>query len=114
RPVLLQDASKELDSTWAGDRAMLASGLQTIMYIPMHIGDEVGGALLFGKHAPYWYDDVDVEMATVVASQIVLGIQHQRLAEEQRRRAVVERRAQTLEHSLRTARTQLHARYDFT
>jgi Nif-specific regulatory protein len=113
RPVLLQDASKELDPAWAGDRAMLASGLQTLMYIPMHFGDEVGGALLFGKHAPYWYDDVDVEVATVVASQIVLGIQHQRLAEEQRRRAAVERRAQTLEHSLRTARTQLHERYDF-
>ncbi len=60
-----------------------------------------------------WYDDVDVEVATVVASQIVLGIQHQRLAEEQRRRAAVERRAQTLEHSLRSARTQLHERYDF-
>jgi transcriptional regulator with GAF, ATPase, and Fis domain len=113
RPVLLQDASKELDPAWAGDRAMLASGLQTLMYIPMHFGDEVGGALLFGKHPPYWYDDVDLEVATVVASQIVLGIQHQRLAEEQRRRAAVERRAQTLEHSLRTARTQLHARYDF-
>ncbi|MBS1109404.1 MAG: zraR 9 [Anaeromyxobacteraceae bacterium] len=114
RPVLLQDASKELDPAWAGDRAMLASGLQTLMCIPLSFGDEVGGALMFGKHAPYWYDDVDVEVATVVASQIVLGIQHQRLAEEQRRRAAVERRAQTLEHSLKSARTQLHARYDFS
>lgn len=113
RPALLQDASKELDPAWAGDRAMLASGLQTLMCIPMPFGDEVGGALLFGKHAAYWYDDVDVEVATVVASQIALGIQHQRLAEEQRRRAAVERRAQTLEHSLKSARSQLHGRYDF-
>jgi Nif-specific regulatory protein len=113
RPALLQDASKELDPAWAGDRAMLASGLQTLMYIPLHFGDEVGGALLFGKRAPYWYDDVDVEVATVVATQIVLGIQHQRLAEEQRRRASLERRAQTLEQSLKSARSQLHARYDF-
>ncbi len=113
RSALLQDASKELDPAWAGDRAMLASGLQTLMCIPMPFGDEVGGALLFGKHAPYWYDDVDVEVATVVASHIALGIQHQRLAEEQRRRTAVERRAQTLEQSLRSARSQLHARYDF-
>ncbi len=113
QPVLVQDASKELDPAWAGDRAMLSSGLRTLMYIPMHFGDDVGGVLVFGKHAPYWYDDVDVEVATVVASQIVLGIQHQRLAEEQRRRVAVERRAQTLEHSLRTARSQLHDRYDF-
>ncbi len=114
RSVLLQDAPKELDPAWAGDRAMLASGLHSLMCIPLPFGDEVGGALMFGKHAPYWYDDVDVEVASVVASQIVLGIQHQRLAEEQRRRAAVERRAQTLEHSLKSARTQLHARYDFT
>jgi transcriptional regulator with GAF, ATPase, and Fis domain len=113
RPVLFQEAAKELDAAWAGDRAMLASDLQTLMCIPLSFGDEVGGALLFGKHAPYWYDDVDMEVATVVASQIVLGIQHQRLAEEQRRRVAVERRAQTLEHSLRTARAQLHDRYDF-
>ncbi|HEX2808135.1 MAG TPA: GAF domain-containing protein, partial [Kineosporiaceae bacterium] len=53
RPVLLQDASKELDPAWAGDRAMLASGLQTLMCIPLPFGDEVGGALVFGKHAPY-------------------------------------------------------------
>ena len=114
RPVLFQEASKELDPAWAGDRAMLAADLKTCMWIPLRFGDEVGGMVFFGKHAPYWYDDVDVEVATVVASQIVLGIQHQRLAEEQRRRAALERRAQTLEHSLKSARTQLHARYDFT
>ena len=114
RPVLFQEASKELDPAWAGDRAMLAADLKTCMWIPLPFGDEVGGVVFFGKHAPYWYDDVDVEVATVVASQIVLGIQHQRLAEEQRRRAALERRAQTLEHSLKSARTQLHARYDFT
>ena len=113
RPVLFQEASKELDPAWAGDRAMLAADLKTCMWIPLRFGDEVGGMVFFGKHAPYWYDDVDVEIATAVASQIVLGIQHQRLADEQRRRAAVERRAQTLEHSLKSARSQLHARYDF-
>jgi transcriptional regulator with GAF, ATPase, and Fis domain len=114
RPVLFQEASKEFDPGWAGDRAMLAAGLESCLWVPLHFGEEVGGALFFGKHGPYWYDDVDVEAATVVASQIVLGIEHQRLAEERHRRAAVERRARTLEYSLRTARTQLHDRYDFT
>jgi transcriptional regulator with GAF, ATPase, and Fis domain len=114
RPLLFQEAPKELDPAWAGDRAMLAADLQTLMYVPMHFGDEVAGTLLFGKHAPYGYDDVDVEIATAVASHMVVGIQHQRLADEQRRRAALERRAETLEHSLRSARSQLHARYDFT
>ena len=81
--------------------------------VPLHFGDEVGGALFFGKHEPRWYDGVDVEVATAVASQIVLGIQHQRLAEEQRRLAALERRARTLEQSLRTARSELHDRYGF-
>ena len=76
----------------------------------MHFGDEVGGALFFGKHEPYWYDDIDVEVATVIATRIVLGIQHQRLAEEQRRLASVERRARTLEQNLKSARTELHHR----
>jgi transcriptional regulator with GAF, ATPase, and Fis domain len=79
----------------------------------MHFGDEVGGALFFGKREPRWYDSVDVEVATVVASRMVLGIQHQRLAEEQRRLASVERRARSLEQSLKTARSELHQRYGF-
>jgi transcriptional regulator with GAF, ATPase, and Fis domain len=81
--------------------------------VPMHFGDEVGGALFFGKHEPYWYDDIDVEVATVIATRIVLGIQHQRLAEEQRRLASVERRARTVEQSLKSARNELHDRYGF-
>jgi transcriptional regulator with GAF, ATPase, and Fis domain len=79
----------------------------------LHFGDEVGGVLFLGNHNPHWYDDVDVEVATVVAGQIVLGIQHQRLAEEQRRRAAIERRAQTLERSLKSARSELLQQYDF-
>ena len=113
RRVLLKEASKEFDLALAGDRALLTAGLETCLWIPLHFGDEVRGALFFGKHEPRWYDGVDVEVATAVASQIVLGIQHQRLAEEQRRLAALERRARTLEQSLRTARSELHDRYGF-
>ncbi|HYB47167.1 MAG TPA: sigma 54-interacting transcriptional regulator [Streptosporangiaceae bacterium] len=113
RPVLVHEAAMELDPTRAGDRAVLAGGLQSCLVVPMHFGDEIGGALFFGKHEPHWYDGVDVEVATAVASQMVLGIQHQRLAEEQRRLASVERRARTLEQSLKSARSELHQRYGF-
>jgi len=113
RPVLFQEASKEFDPGWAGDRAMLTAGLESCLWVPLHFGDEVGGVLFLGNHGSYWYDDVDVEVATVVASHIVLGIQHQRLAEEQRRRAAIERRAKTLERSLKSARSELLQRYDF-
>ena len=113
RPVRVDETATELDRRYAGDRALLAVGLHSCLWVPMHFGDEVGGALLFGKHEAYWYDDVDVEVATVVAIRMVLGIQHQRLAEEQRRLASVERRARALEQSLKSARSELHQRYGF-
>jgi transcriptional regulator with GAF, ATPase, and Fis domain len=113
RFVLFDEASKEYDLALAGDRALLTNGLETSLWIPLHFGDEVRGNLFFGKHEPCWYDGVDVEVATTVASQMVLGIQHQRLAEEQRRLAALERRARTLERSLRSARSELHERYGF-
>jgi transcriptional regulator with GAF, ATPase, and Fis domain len=113
RTVLFDEASREVDLAFAGDRALLTAGLQSCLWVPMHFGDEVGGTLFFGKHEPRSYDSVDVEVATVVASRVVLGIQHQRLAEEQRRLASVERRARTLERSLKTARSELHDRYGF-
>jgi len=113
RPVLVDDMATELDPRYAGDRALLAAGLRAGLVVPMHFGNEVGGSLFFGKHEPRWYDGVDVEIATVVASRMVRGIQHQRLAEEQRRLASAEHRARTLEHSLQTARRELHQRYGF-
>jgi transcriptional regulator with GAF, ATPase, and Fis domain len=113
RPVLFDEAAKQVDPAWTGDRALLRAGLQSCLWVPMRFGDEVGGTLFFGKHEPRAYDSVDVEVATVVASRVTLGIQHQRLAEEQRRLASLERRAKTLEQSLKTARSELHGRYGF-
>jgi transcriptional regulator with GAF, ATPase, and Fis domain len=113
RTVLFDEASREVNLDFAGDRILLTAGLESCLWVPMHFGDEVGGTLFFGKHEPRSYDSVDVEIATVVAGRVVLGIQHQRLAEEQRRLASVERRARTLEQSLKTARSELQARYGF-
>jgi len=113
RTVLFDEASREVNLAFAGDRVLLTAGLESCLWVPMHFGNEVGGTLFFGKHEPRSYDSVDVEVATVVAGRVVLGIQHQRLAEEQRRLASVERRARTLEQSLKTARSELHDRYGF-
>ena len=113
RTVLFDEASREVNRAFAGDRVLLTAGLESCLWVPMHFGDEVGGSLFFGKHEPRSYDSVDVEIATVVASRVVLGIQHQRLAEEQRRLVSAERRARSLEQSLRTARSELHERYGF-
>jgi transcriptional regulator with GAF, ATPase, and Fis domain len=113
RTVLFDEASSEVNPAFAGDRVLLTAGLESCLWVPMRFGDEVGGTLFFGKHEPRAYDSLDVEVATVVAGRVVLGIQHQRLAEEQRRLASLERRTKTLEQSLKSARRELHHRYGF-
>jgi transcriptional regulator with GAF, ATPase, and Fis domain len=113
RPVLFVEASRELDPLFRGDRVMLTAGYQSFFLVPMQFGDEIGGALFFGKHEPYWYDGVDVEVAGVVASRIVIGIQHQRLAEHQQRLGAVEMQAQKLQRQVTSLRTTLGDQFGF-
>jgi len=113
RPVLFDEASRELDPAFAGDRLMLTAGYESFFLVPMHFGHEVNGALFFGKHEPRWYDDVDVEIATIVASRMVLGIQHQRLAEQQQRLGAVEAKAQKLERQVTSLRATLDGQFGF-
>ncbi|HSB78538.1 MAG TPA: GAF domain-containing protein, partial [Candidatus Methylomirabilis sp.] len=86
--LLYQDCRVELDPTRPGDRLIIERGGRSILGVPLRFGEQVGGALGFGKCHPDCYDDADVEIATGIAAQVVLAIQHQRLAEEQRRLAV--------------------------
>ena len=113
RTVVFNEASREVDQAFAGDRALLTAGLQSCLWVPMQFGDEIGGALFFGKHEPYWYDGVDVEIAGVVASRIVIGIQHQRLAEHQQRLGAAEMQAQKLQRQVASLRTTLGDQFGF-
>src|SRR5262249_56129980 len=72
-----------------------------------------GGALYFGKRRPYWFDASDVEIARYVAAGVVVALQHQRLADEQRRLALAEQRARRLEERLETLRESMGERYGF-
>jgi transcriptional regulator with GAF, ATPase, and Fis domain len=54
-----------------------------------------------------------VEVASAIAAQVVVALQHQRLAEEQQHRARVEGRARQLEQRLTTLRQELDDRYGF-
>ncbi|MBI2560919.1 MAG: sigma-54-dependent Fis family transcriptional regulator, partial [candidate division NC10 bacterium] len=83
------------------------------MIVPLRFGEQVGGGLYFGKCHPYWCDSLDVELANGIAAQVVLAIQHQRLAEEQHRLAAVEGRARRLEKRLESLRSELDERYGF-
>ncbi|HSB77351.1 MAG TPA: sigma 54-interacting transcriptional regulator [Candidatus Methylomirabilis sp.] len=111
--VVIQDAAVELDPTLPGDRRILEGGGRSCMTVPLRFGEQVGGGLFFGKRRPYWFDALDVELATGIASQVVVAVQHQRLAEDQKRLTLAEGRARQLEQRLTSLRQELGARYGF-
>jgi Nif-specific regulatory protein len=111
--VVIQDAAVELDPTLPGDRRIIDGGGRSCMIVPLRFGEQVGGGLYFGKRHPFWFDALDAEVANGIAAQVVLAVQHQRLAEEQRRLAVAEVRAQKLERRVATLREALDERYGF-
>ena len=112
-PVLVHDARRELDAALPGDRLIVEDGGRSILMVPLRFGDEVGGALYFGKREPNWFDPSDVEIGRGIAAQVVLAIQHQRLGEEQRRLAGLELRARQLERRVEALREHLDERYGF-
>jgi transcriptional regulator with GAF, ATPase, and Fis domain len=111
--ALIHDARGELDATRPGDRLIVEGGGRSCLIVPMRFGERIGGGLYFGKRQPNWFDRLDAEVAAAVASQVVLAVQHQRLAEEQRRLASVETHAKRLEQRLASLRDELGERYGF-
>jgi transcriptional regulator with GAF, ATPase, and Fis domain len=104
--VLIRDAERELDPRRPGDRRIIESGGRSLLAVPLFFGERVGGCLVFRSSRLSWYDESDIEVAQAIAAPLVLALQHQQLAEE-------ERRARGLEKSLRRARCELHRRYGF-
>ena len=111
--ILYRDVRTELDPAFPGDRMVIGRGGRSMLCVPLRFGGNVGGALAFGKRQPDWYDAADVEVATGIAAQVVLAIQHQRLAEEQRRAAVAEEQAGKLKQRLASLRAEFGERYGF-
>jgi transcriptional regulator with GAF, ATPase, and Fis domain len=111
--VLIRETRQALDPSRPGDRMMLERGDRSCLAVPLTFGERVGGVLFFAKQRPYWFDADDAEVAAGVAAQVVVAIQHQRLAEEERRAAAAEGRASRLERDVETLRDALGERYGF-
>jgi Nif-specific regulatory protein len=111
--ILVHDATVDLDPARPGDRLVIDGGGRSSLSVPLSFGGRVGGVLYFGKGQPHWFDSSDVEIATAIAAQVVLAIQHQRLGEEQRRLVEAEGRARRLEERIESLRSELGERYGF-
>jgi transcriptional regulator with GAF, ATPase, and Fis domain len=112
-PVVIHDAAAELDLKRPGDKALNDHGVKALLVLPLLICEHVEGILLFGKCRPHWYDSADVEIASAIVAQIVVALQHQRLAEEQAHRARLEGHARQLEERLVTIRQEMDSRYGY-
>ena len=109
--AVIRETHRDLDPSRPGDRMMLERGDRSCLAVPLTFGEHVGGVLFFAKQRPYWFDADDVEVAAGIAAQVVVAIQHQRLAEEERRAAAAEGRARRLERDVETLRDALGERY---
>ncbi|MBI4536741.1 MAG: sigma 54-interacting transcriptional regulator [candidate division NC10 bacterium] len=112
-PVLIRDTLAELDRGRPGDRGIMEGGSRSNLLVPLRTFEQVIGYLFFGKRQPNWFNTTDVEIASAIAAQVVVALQHQRLAEEREGRARVEGRARQLEERLVTLRQKLDERYGF-
>jgi transcriptional regulator with GAF, ATPase, and Fis domain len=111
--ILLEDAARELDPARPGDRLIVEGGGRSVLCVPLWFAERVGGGLYLGKRQPHWFDRTDIEIAGGIAAQLVLALQHQRLADEPRRLALAEGRARRLERRVESLETALEERYGF-
>jgi len=111
--LIIDDAPQELDPTRPGDRLIIEGGQRSCLIVPMTFGEKFSGGIFFGRRQPHWFDRLDAEVAVAVAAQVALAVQHQHLAEDQRRLALVEGRARRLEERLESLRDELGERYGF-
>src|SRR5207247_9828143 len=112
-PVLMRECERELDLGNPTDRTILEDGIRSFIAVPLIFGEKVGGLLAFAKRQPDWFDLSDLEVVEEIAQHVVVAIQHQRLAEDQRRLAIVEGRAQELERRVQRLRGALSESYRF-
>jgi two-component system response regulator HydG len=110
--VLLHDLGDEPHAARPGDASLLR-GARSAILAPLELSQAGDGCLFFAKREANWYDESDLELAAAIAAQVVVALQHQRLAEEQQRRARIEVRARRLEQEVESMRRALGDRYGF-
>jgi Nif-specific regulatory protein len=111
--VVIRDVERELATGLLIDHEFIAAGHKSALFVPLMFGDRIGGGLSLAKRRPNWYDAGDVEIAQALAAAVVLAIQHQQLADEQRRLAVAEASARQLAQRMQSLRGALEERFGF-
>jgi transcriptional regulator with GAF, ATPase, and Fis domain len=91
-------------------RMLTDLGVRSLLRVPVRIKGEAIGAISFGSDKPFAYDDDDIVLATRIADHVALAMAHERLAEEARRAAQAQERANLLEQRVHTLVRELESR----
>jgi len=91
-------------------RIVTRFGVRAVLRVPVRIKDQPIGAVSFGSDRPFAYGEDDVILATRIADHIALALAHEQLAEEGRRAAQAQERANLLERRVQTLVEELERR----
>ncbi len=91
-------------------RLMLASGMRSLLRVPVWLSGEIQGGLIFFHRDPSRYSRDDVDVAHRLADRIALTLSLGRLSEEARIAAEARERAERLEATVATLALELEAR----
>jgi len=107
---ILRDTAVELPADTARNRALLATGMRSLLRVPVRLAGEVRGSVAMLHREPSRFGPEDVEIARRLADRIALALSHQQLAEEARIAAEARERAERLEATVETLKRELEAK----
>jgi transcriptional regulator with GAF, ATPase, and Fis domain len=111
--VVLSDTRADLDPALPGDSQILANGARAGLIVPLQFGTTVEGIVYFAKRRPHWFGAQQIELGLQIAAQLVLVLQLQKLAEDQRAIALERDRAARLEQRVDHLQRALGERFGF-
>lgn len=109
--VLIDDAPRELDSSFQLDRLAIERGYRSVLRVPLgHAGKRLGSLLLVSRQTGR-FNEAHGRALMVIAELVALALAHEqlavKLAEEARRTAAAQERAERLEHRVQVLAQEL-------
>jgi len=90
RPIIVDDVSNDPRLKYRG--RVLAAGIQTVLYVPLVLGEESPGFISLTSIERRRFSPDEIELAQALAQQVTLAMRLTRLAEQGRQSAVLEER----------------------
>jgi transcriptional regulator with GAF, ATPase, and Fis domain len=109
-PPDAQPASVDLRPGLPFTRMLSEMKMRSFVRVPVRIKDTPIGAIAFGSDRPAMYGEDDVELATRIADHVAMALAHEQLAEEGRRAAQAQERANLLQEHVDTLVQELEQR----